>query len=121
MHLRRTVTAVAALIGMLFLQAAIAFSPCNLPGRAAATAMAAAMASMPGCQSGEQATLGLAHCTSEQAVMPSVRAEPPHPALPSAVSVFPGLSKSVPSVAWRATPPPAVGPPPRIVFHSFLL
>lgn len=117
----RSVAALAALAGMLFLQTAVAFSPCNLPGRAAATAMAAAMAGMPGCQSSEQATLGLAHCASEQAAIPSTQAELPHPALPPAQAVLPTLRTRVASVAWRPAPPPAAGPPPRIIFQSFRL
>lgn len=117
----RLPAALVALAGMLFLQAAIAFSPCELPGRAAATAMAAAMSAMPGCDSAGQASFGLAHCASEQPAMPGAQPEPFHPVLAPAAAIFPPRAESVISVAWRAEPPQAAGPPPRILFQSFLL
>lgn len=121
MRSSRTVAAVAALTGMLFLQAALAFSRCELPGRAAAMAAAVAMAGMHGCEDADRASLGLAHCAGEQPTVLNAQAEPWQPALPLAQPALPGLSEGVASVAWRPAPPPAAGPPPRILFQTFLL
>jgi hypothetical protein len=118
---RPFVAALAGLAGMLFLQAAIAFAPCGLPNRAAATAMAAAMASMPDCQEGGTASLGVAHCTLEdQAVVAAEVQLPELAALPAAEP----LRAAPPPVHAAVVVPPrpaAAGPPPRIRFQSFLL
>ena len=110
-----------SLAAMLFLQAALAFAPCELPGRAAATAMAAAMASMPDCQGAGEPSLGLAHCAAEdQALMASPQPELPDLAVPATQAA--AAVPMTPAPAWQIPPYHATaGPPPRILFQSFLL
>ena len=116
----RFVSLAAALAGMLFLQVAIAFAPCGLPGRAAATAQAAAMASMPDCQLADVASLGLAHCAAEDQAAISAHLELPELAPPVARPAMVTPRKLAVVVAiprYLAT----AGPPARILFQSFLL
>jgi hypothetical protein len=105
---------------MLFLQAAIAFAPCELPGRSAATTMAVAMAGMPECHETGQANLCLAHCASEDQTILKVQLELPQLALPAAAPAL--VAKPFPAIARKPAPYlAAAGPPPRILFQSFLL
>jgi hypothetical protein len=117
----RRAAGLAALAGLLFLQVAIAFAPCAVPGRAAATTMAVAMASMPECQQGGLASMGLAHCTAEdQAVIAVALPELPDLSLPPlkpAIFERKDFAVAPPIPPYRA----AAGPPPRILFQSFLL
>ena len=121
MHRRRSfAAALAALAGMLFLQVAVAFAPCEVPDRSAAMARAVAMAAMPDCHEADEANLCLAHCTSEDQTILKVQLELPQLALPAAtpLPVFSG------NFLTAEKPRPhlvAAGPPPRILFQSFLL
>jgi hypothetical protein len=121
MRRRSLAATLAALAGMLFLQAAIAFAPCELPGRSAATAMAATMAAMPDCQEAEAANLCLAHCTGEDQALFKVPLDVPQLVLPAASWVFASPQKTIPATAKPAAYLAAAGPPPRILFQSFLL
>lgn len=119
---RRSLASVlAALAGLLFLQAAIAFAPCELPGRSAATAMAAAMAGMPDCHEADQANLCLAHCAGEDQAILKVQVDLPDLAAPAALPPMGVVRKN--ERATIEAPPflAAAGPPPRILFQSFLL
>ena len=119
--MRRLAAAFAALAGMLFLQAAIAFAPCEAPGRSAATAAAAAMAGMPDCHESDAANLCLAHCASQDQTLLKVSLELPQLALPPATpSVVPATTLVLPA-HWPAVHCRAAGPPARILFRSFLL
>jgi hypothetical protein len=118
---RRLAGTAIALAGMLFLQVAIALAACNLPDRAAALASVAAMASMPDCQGAGQASLGLAHCASEQPALVTAQTELPVLALPPVVPPTLVLAHAVVLPNLRAALPPAAGPPPRILFQTFLL
>ena len=121
MHRRSVATALVALAGMLFLQAAIAFAPCELPGRSAATASAVAMAGMPDCQEAEAANLCLAHCTGEDQALFKVPLDVPQLVLPAAGWRFASPGKIILATARPAAYLAAAGPPPRILFQSFLL
>ena len=116
---RRLAGAVVALAGMLFLQAAVALAPCETPGRSAALARAAAMAAMPQCPESDQASLCLAHCASEDQTILKVALELPQLVVPAApVPAFPA---NLPTAEKPAPHLAAAGPPPRILFQSFLL
>ena len=121
MRRRSLAATLAALAGILFLQAAVAFAPCELPGRSAAMAAAVAMAGMPDCPEAGTAGFGLAHCASEAPAMVNASFELPDIALPAAAPVpAPRATAFMPAdraVALVAVP----GPPPRILFQSFLL
>jgi hypothetical protein len=114
-------SALAALAGLLFLQAAIAFAPCELPGRSAATAIAAAMAGMPDCHEADQANLCLAHCASEDQAVIKVQLDLPDLAAPEALPPMAVVGKHVPPAIDAPPYLAAAGPPPRILFQSFLL
>ena len=105
---------------MLFLQAATAFAPCEVPDRSAARARAVAMAAMPDCHEADQANLCLAHCASEDQTILKVQLELPQLAVPAARPI---LIVQNPVVATVKAVPylAAAGPPPRILFQSFLL
>ena len=118
---RSLAAALAALAGMLFLQAAIAFAPCELHGRSAAMARAVAMAAMPDCHEADEANLCLAHCTSEDQTILKVQLDLPDLAAPAAVAVGFAPKTVVVEAARADTPLAAAGPPPRILFQSFLL
>lgn len=117
---RSLASALAALAGLLFLQAAIAFAPCEMPGRSAATTMAAAMAGMPDCHEADQANLCLAHCASEDQAVLKIQIDVPDLVAPAVIpmaAVRQNVSIAVAIPIYRA----AAGPPPRILFQSFLL
>jgi hypothetical protein len=117
----RLAASLAALAGMLFLQTAIAFAPCEMPGRSAAVARAMAMAAMPDCHEADEANLCLAHCASEDQTVLKVPLDLPQLAMPSATP-FIGLPKNIFVAAAKPAPYlAAAGPPPRILFQSFLL
>ena len=117
----RPLAALAALAGLLFLQVAIAFAPCEMPGRSAAMAMVVAMAGMPDCHEADEANLCLAHCASEDQTVLKVQLDLPdlsmHPAAPIRVAQGDIAIPAEPPVPYLA----AAGPPPRIRFQSFLL
>lgn len=106
---------------MLFLQTAIAFASCGLSTRASATATAIAMAAMPDCQQTDTASLGLAHCAAEdQALISAPHVELPDLAIPAAQPD--GVVRRIGSIVQELPPYHATaGPPPRILFQSFLL
>lgn len=118
---RSFAAAVAALAGLLFLQAAIAFAPCELPGRSAATAVAASMAGMPGCHEAEQANLCLAHCAAEDQAVLKVQLDLPDLAAPVAQPPMAVVRMDVSAVTEAPPYFGSAGPPPRILFQSFLL
>lgn len=118
---RRLVGTSIALAGILFLQVTIALAACKLPDRAAALVSVAAMASMPDCQGAGQASLGLAHCASEQPALVTAHTELPAFALPAEVPPALVLAHAVVLPNLRAALPPAAGPPPRILFQTFRL
>lgn len=120
MRRRSLAATLAALAGMLFLQAAIAFAPCELPGRSAATASAVAMAGMPDCDEAEAANLCLAHCTGEDQALMKVPLDVPPLVLPAALPAA-AVAQAVPIVRCKPAYLAAAGPPPRILFQSFLL
>ncbi len=105
---------------MLFLQAAIAFAACEAPGRSAAMTRAVAMASMADCHQGGDEALCLAHCASQDEAVFKAQLTLPVLAAPSqflvAVAREP-VASIVPIVGSHH----AAGPPPRILFQSFLL
>jgi hypothetical protein len=117
---RRSLAALAGLAGLLFLQVAIAFAPCQLPGRSAATALAAAMASMPDCHEADEANLCLAHCASEDQTLGNLQLELPDLAVPAAVPIRFVVPPGIPA-GKRPPPLAAAGPPSRILFQSFRL
>jgi hypothetical protein len=120
MKRRPRLTVFTALAGILFLQAVIALAPCGLGSRAAATAQAAAMASMPECNLADVASLGLAHCAAEDQALISAHLELPELAPPVArpATVTP---RRLPVVVAIPRHLATAGPPPRILFQSFLL
>jgi hypothetical protein len=118
---RRFRSVLLALAGMLFLQAAIAFAPCELPGRSAATGMAAAMAGMPDCHEADAANLCLAHCASQDESLLKVSLELPQLATPPATPIVVAARIAALRVDKPGLPLSAAGPPARILFRSFLL
>ena len=116
----RLVATLAALAGMLFLQVAVAFAPCEVPDRSAAVARAVAMAAMPDCHEADGANLCLAHCTSEDQTILKVQLELPQLAVPAATRIL--VIHQDPVTAEKPLRYlAAAGPPPRILFQSFLL
>lgn len=114
--------ALAALAAMLFAQAAIALALCDI-GLSGATPMHSGheTLAMP-CHEPEQSTnLCVAHCRNSDQTLdkPQVKvlAAAPAPAAHLCV-VFAPADRTSP--VTRTTPLPA-GPPPRILFHSFLI
>jgi hypothetical protein len=120
-RLARSRVATLLLGALLFAQAAIALAGCDMQDRAPAQALAQ-RESMP-CHEdpAPNPNLCLAHCTSAdqsadtpQFVMPVWRA-----VAPLTVAVANSWRARVSAV--RHQPPHAVGPPPRILFQSFLI
>jgi hypothetical protein len=120
---RSLAAGLAALAGMLFLQVAVAFSPCELPGRSAALAQAVAMAAMPDCHEADQSTnLCLAHCASEdQSVAKPPQLDLPALAVPPAMPIGFVAKQARPVAEQPGAPFPAAGPPARIRYQSLLL
>ena len=116
---RSFAAALAGLAGMLFLQAAIALAPCELPGRSAAMARAVAMAAMPDCHEADEANLCLAHCESEDQTLLKVQLELPQLAAPAATPI--PIVRKILATERPAPYLAAAGPPPRILFRSFRL
>ena len=122
---RSRFAALAALAGMLFLQVALAFADCDLSSGADRPAMAAAMMqpAMADCHEADKDThLCLAHCQGEERTIGK-----PQAALPdlSAAAMGWGVAWWQPAVrsGYRMTHglSAAIGPPPRILYQSFLL
>lgn len=118
--MRSLAATLAALAGMLFLQAAIAFAPCGVPSRSAAMTRAVTMAVMPECHEADAANLCLAHCASEDQTLMKVPLDLPQLAAPAATPL-PFVVQDLPSAKARPANPAAAGPPPRILFQTFLL
>ena len=102
---RLSTAAFAALAGMLFLQAAIAFAPCDLP-----------------CHEPDQdQALCIAHCGAQGQTVAKAQLHVPdlatHPATPLRVAP----QRPLLAAQDRAAPGAAAGPPARILFQSFLL
>lgn len=125
MRLRRPsrLIALAALAGMLFLQAALAFAACNLRGEAASAMPMATMESdSSDCHEADASKpLCLTHCQGDdqafakpQAILPDL---PVAPLLQVATWQSAPVAERVPVYAPRVAP----GPPRRILFQSFLL
>lgn len=114
---RRGISRIArCLVALLaFAQGALVFADCDMPRRAPALALA----KQPCHESAAEANLCLAHCLAEdQSVakpLPGVAAMPDAPVL-----AIPALSLSWPLPIGRDSAPPR-GPPPRILFQSFLI
>ena len=121
MRRSRLVATLAALAGMLFLQVAIAFAPCEMPGRSAAMARAVAMISMPDCHEADEANLCLAHCTNEDQALLKIQLDLPQVAIPAATLIVVPQNEWVLATVKPAAYLAAAGPPPRILFQSFLL
>lgn len=118
---RARMAALFALAGMLFLQAAIALAACELPGRSAAMAVAQHAADMPECHEADaDGSLCLAHCQGEEQRLVKVPATPD-------LTAHPGHVLRLAKAPARLSSPPvaphvgAAGPPPRILYQSFLL
>ena len=102
---------------MLFLQAAIAFAPCDLPGHQAGMA---AMQGMPDCDTPlDSAALCLATTHNEDQAPGKTQAGVPDLAAPAA-GVRAGQPAAPPPVRAERIIPTG-SPPPRILFQSFLL
>ena len=123
MGLRRFRGRIATLLlgALLFAQAAIALAACDMQDRAPALAFAQ-HESMP-ChdEPAPNPNLCLAHCTSTDQ-----SADTPHFVVPvwsAAAPLTIAVAENWPvrESAERHLPPHAVGPPPRILFHSFLI
>ena len=119
-----TAAATAALAAMLFAQAALALASCDL-GRSAASPMHAAAAheaqAAPCHEPVDSANLCIAHCRNNDQSLdkPQVKAPvlPLAPALPGHFAHAPCYER----VAWTRMAALPAGPPPRILFQSFLI
>ena len=109
---------------LLFSQAALAAAACDGGRVTPAQAIApAAMPDMPGCheQPARNANLCLAHCLSadQSADTPQFVVPARSGAAPLTIAVEDRAS--VPAAIQRRAPPRFPGPPPRILFQSFLI
>ena len=119
---RSAAAALAALAGMLCLQAAIAFAACELPDRSAAMTRAMSQPEMPDCHDGRgDPNLCVAHCASQDQTVAKAQFNVPDLAMRPAVPVRLGHEDGPRSILPRALPLAAAGPPARIRFQSFLL
>ena len=123
MRSRRFFPALAALAAMLFAQAAFALAACDagqMPSRAQMLAQGEQDA--PCHQPADNVNLCLAHCQSAEQTLDKHQLKK-LPA-PSAVAVLEASDwqRAGRSFAWTPrVPSPAAGPPPRILFRSFLI
>lgn len=118
---RRTslLAALAALAAMLFLQAAMAFAPCDEPGHRAGMA-AMQHATMPDCDTPvESTTLCAAKTHNEDQALGKTQLGVPDLAAPAA-DVRPSPAAVHAPVRVERIMPTA-SPPPRILFQSFRL
>lgn len=107
---------------MLFLQAAIAFAACEMPGGAGLAGMHAAHGeAMPDCHdpADDPPSLCVAHCQNQEQALGKLQPQMPDLAAPRTVvmAARPPRSLYVPVAAFV----PLAAPPPRILFQSFLL
>lgn len=105
---------------MLFAQAAFAFAACD-PARAASRARMIAAEYAPCHEPADNANLCLAHCQDGQQTLDKHQVKVPEAQLHAMQLAHvwqeaPRLTRFSPRV-----PPPAVGPPPRILFRSLLI
>lgn len=119
---RRFIAAIAALAAMLFAQAAFALAVCNpqdMPSRALALVEADRHA--PCHEPAENVNLCLAHCQNAEQTLDKHQVKVP--SLPAVAVLEVPSSPRVPhAIAWAPrAPAPAAGPPPRILYRSFLI
>lgn len=124
MRSRRTTRAIATLVlgALLFAQAALVIAACEWPGRSAAAAIARNAA--PPCHEAQTRvdSLCVAHCLAEfQSLDKPTVSMPALPAAPvlEVRGVVPHLA--APGPCFARIVPPSVSPPPRILFHQFLI
>ena len=114
-HLR--LAARIAVMALLFAQGILAFAGCEMPGRAAAAAIAAD--DQPCHASGGEANLCVAHCLSGDQSLDKPQVSVPQPAA-APVLLLHAVSdaQSAHATALRYFAPPAAAPPPRILFRT---
>ena len=121
-HLRRL--AKLLLAAMLFAQAALAFSKCELGRRAPALAVSQAMACCPeavDAPSVDNAILCLAHCTSDSQQVEGGGGKLPLPLATQTVLILTGSPRLDDAGSWRvATEPPADPAPSRNILFKNL-
>ena len=112
-----------ALIAVLFTQAAIAIAACESVRRAPALALAELQLGDAGChEQPGNVNLCLAHCLGEDQSLDKPQLKVP--------ALYGALALAVPApivslhdarpIRYRSAPP-ACAPPPRILYHSFLI
>ena len=108
---------------LLFAQAAIGWSACDMPDRSPAQAIAREPAAPCHEEPGLNPNLCLAHCLSPDQ-SPDTPALPTVPALVApvlSVAAFLAVASASPAPSRFVLPRPAAPPPPRILFQSFLI
>jgi hypothetical protein len=114
--------ALAALAAMAFAQAALALASCDfgpgggMPMHAGASEEAAAPCHPPA----EAENLCAAHCRNNDQARDKPQVKVPVAAAVESVAQLPFVPRARPTVTQRPAPLPA-GPPPRILFQSFLI
>ena len=115
---RKLTAAVLALLAMLFMQATAAVAGCELPAGGGLAAMQAS--AMPDCHEVEEPpALCHAHCQGEDQAVGKV--QPDLPDLTPGVSSIRKFEPVAEAPRPAALPRAFAGPPPRILFQSFLL
>ena len=118
----RVFAAFAALVGMIFAQAAFALAACNPMQAQSRAHMISQQAEAAPChQPADNANLCLTHCQAGEQTLDKHQVKVPD-ASADAVLVLPALpqSRRIASAVQR-TPPPAAGPPPRILYRTLLI
>lgn len=107
------------MVAMLFLQAAAALAVCE-PARPGAGMAAMQASAMPDChEADEPQALCHAHCQGEDQAVGKV--QPDLPGVAPAASSIRNFEPFAEAPAPTALPRAFAGPPPRILFQSFLL
>lgn len=117
----RLLAAFAALTAMLFVQAAFALAACGQEQSRVQMIAAPQADNAPCHQPADNANLCLTHCQAGEQTLDKHQVKVPAASV-DAVLVLPALpqSRRIASAVQR-TPPPAAGPPPRILYRTLLI
>jgi hypothetical protein len=113
--------AIAALVAMLFAQAAFALAACDpVQGKSRAHMIAQQADPAPCHEPADSASLCLAHCQAGEQTLDKHHVKVPDPLSGAALFVRAPQVRQVARFVSRA-PSPTAGPPPRILFQTLLI
>jgi hypothetical protein len=123
MHTRdRFFAALAALVAMLFAQAAFALAACDpVQARSRAHMIAAQQSEAPCHEPAENSQLCFTHCQAGEQTLDKHQVKVPEVSSQAVLFLRTSPVDHQPAISAPRAPSPFAGPPPRILFRSLLI